>query len=93
MWRRDGWLEFVVTGPGAAADAEALERLQADAWRRDQAAWADPGSGLCVARRLARLLGGDVPARADAGTTLLARFPAEVPWSVTVGGALDAGED
>lgn len=82
--RENGWVNFTVRDTGVGIAPEHYEKVFEAFWQVDQSATRPVGGaglGLSVARRLARLLGGDVEVQSDpgAGTTFTARIP--VRWA------------
>lgn len=73
-------IEFVVRDTGIGIAAENLDRIFDSFWQVDQSATrrvGGTGLGLSVARKLARLLGGDIAVTsvADVGTTFVVQLP------------------
>jgi signal transduction histidine kinase len=76
-----GWLEIVVQDTGDGIAREHLEQIFEPFWQVEQQrsrSKEGAGLGLNVARRLARLMGGDVEVSSETGggTRFLVRLPA-----------------
>lgn len=85
--RENGWVNFSVRDTGVGIAPEYLEKVFEAFWQVDQSATrlvGGAGLGLSVARRLARLLGGEVEVTSDVGkgTVFTARIP--MHWSPDV---------
>ncbi|HEX7118223.1 MAG TPA: PAS domain-containing sensor histidine kinase [Longimicrobiales bacterium] len=85
--RRDGGVAFGVEDTGIGIAPESLERIFAPFWQEQRGLTREvsgTGLGLAVARRLARMLGGDVTVRSTPG--LGSTFTVELPRTPPVEG-------
>jgi signal transduction histidine kinase len=77
---RSGVVEFRVTDTGCGIEPHDLDRIFAPFWQAEQSRTRRAGGtglGLSVARRLARLIGGDIAVRSHPGdgSTFIVRLP------------------
>ncbi|MGH7505572.1 MAG: ATP-binding protein [Longimicrobiales bacterium] len=82
--RQDDWIEFRVRDTGIGIDGENVARIFEPFWQVEPSRTRraeGTGLGLSVARRLARLLGGEVTvsSKPEDGTTFSVRLPLRIP--------------